>query len=191
MNFVDYLTEIQSPFDSKIVKRAIDVSRESHKNQFRKSGEEYFVHPKRVAQIVKRFKRSKRLNQLVAAALLHDTVEDTTLSLKDVKSLFGGLISNLVEELTSDEQKIKRQGKAQYLSEKMKNMSSWALVIKLSDRLDNVSDLKTAKPDFVRRYRDETLYILNELENARKLSDTQNKLITAIKKKLHMLLREL
>jgi (p)ppGpp synthase/HD superfamily hydrolase len=63
-------------------------------------------------------------------------------------------------------------------------MSSWGLVIKLADRLDNVSDLKDASEKFREKYSKETKYILNQLEKNRELTKTQNKIMREIKKKL-------
>ena len=62
-------------------------------------------------------------------------------------------------------------------------MSSWALAIKLADRLDNVSDLKQQSKEFRKKYTQETKYILKSLKK-RKLSQTQKKLIKQIKKHL-------
>jgi len=98
--------------------------------------------------------------------------------------MFGGLIASLVKELTSDEAKVKALGKKEYLASKMKGMSSWGLVIKLADRLDNVSDLKTANPAWAQKYKAETEFILNTIEKERPLSGTQKNIIAEIKKKL-------
>jgi len=56
---------------------------------------------------------------------------------------FGEIVMNLVEELTSDKEKLEISGKEEYLIDKMLSMSSWALVIKLSDRLHNLNDFES------------------------------------------------
>jgi hypothetical protein len=158
---------------------------EKHAGQKRMSGEDYIVHPERVAELVKKYKTSHKIEDLVSAAYLHDTIEDTGATEEDLKKLFNPLIASLVAELTSNKADIRKEGKANYLSKKMLGMSSWGLVIKLADRLDNVSDLKTSKiPGFKEKYSKETSFILDKLEAERQLSNTQKKLTAAIREKL-------
>lgn len=171
------------------LKEAINKAREyaekQHKGAYRKfAGEPYVEHPKRVAKFVKKFKRSHKLDDLISAALLHDTIEDTDTTEEDLEKMFGGLVSSLVKELSSDKEEIEKIGKKEYLAKKMTGMSSWGLVIKLADRLDNVSDLKDASEKFREKYSKETKYILNQLEKNRELTKTQNKIMREIKKKL-------
>lgn len=95
-----------------------------HKGQRRKfSDEPYFEHPRRVANIVQQFKKSHRLDDLISAAYLHDTIEDTNTTSQDLVKLFGGLVASLVKELTSDKEEIERVGKSNYLTDKMINMT--------------------------------------------------------------------
>ena len=160
-------------------------SEKAHKGQTRKFADEpYSNHPNRVAGIVKRFKSSHKIDQLVSAALLHDTIEDTGTTEEDLHKLFGGLTASLVKELTSDPKGIDVKGKTKYLSDKMKSMSSWALVVKLADRLDNVSDLKNATAEFAEKYSGQTRRLLKMLKQERKLTNTQQKLVNAIEEKL-------
>jgi hypothetical protein len=122
---------------------------------------------------------------LISAAYLHDTVEDTDTTHEALHDLFGGLVASLVKELTSDPEQIKKVGKAQYLAHKMAAMSSYALVIKLADRLDNVKDITTARtPQWRQKYKNETEHILNYIEKTRALSGTHQKLIGLIRDKL-------
>lgn len=167
-----------------MIEKAIQFAEEKHRKQVRKSGEPYIVHPIKVAKIIRENKESHKINELISAAFLHDTLEDTSASEKELKELFGELVLSLVKELTTDEQEKEKLGKKEYLAEKMKNMSSWALVIKLADRLDNVSDLNQGTPEFKKRYTEETEYILKEIEKSRTLSKTHEKLIKQIKEKI-------
>jgi len=161
---------------------------EKHAGQKRMSGEPYITHPERVAEIVKKYKTSHRIDDLISSAWLHDTIEDAGETEETLRRLFNPLISSLVNELTSDKEAIKEKGKGPYLADKMINMSSWALVIKLADRLDNVSDLKTMQNlQFRERYAKETAYVLDRLEKERQLSQTQKKLVSAIREKLEEL----
>lgn len=165
---------------------AADFARGKHAGQTRSDGSPYITHPVRVAHIVRTHKRSKNIDHLVNAALLHDTVEDTETTLEELEALFGQLAASLVSELTSDPVKIKEIGKTAYLQQKMAAMSSYGLVIKLADRLDNVSDLATAKNAKWRaKYKAETIDILDHIEHNRTvLSGTHKKLIAAIRAKV-------
>ena len=164
---------------------ARDFAEKAHEGQKRKlSKEPYSNHPKRVAEIVKNHKKSKEIESLAAAAHLHDTLEDTPTTYDELEKKFGKLVASLVKELSSDKIQIKLMGKAHYLANKMKGMTSWALVIKLADRLDNVSDLATATPEFRDRYKQETIDIIREIERDRTLSHTQRVITQQIKDKL-------
>jgi (p)ppGpp synthase/HD superfamily hydrolase len=169
-----------------MVSQAKEFATLKHSGQFRKfSGEAYVEHPKRVAQTILRYKNSKELDKLMAAALLHDTIEDTETSLDEVKTLFGDLVASLVEELTSDKE-LKVENKAEYLAQKMSGMTSWALVIKLADRLDNVSDLRHVNKSFRIKYIKETKYIISQLiMNREYLSATHLQLVNDILKEVN------
>ena len=179
MNLKEYIVE-------NMEKRANKYATKKHKGQVRKfTGEPYIRHPERVAEIVRKYKSSKKIKNLVSAAHLHDTLEDTDATEKKLNRKFGKLTTSIVKELTSDKEEMNRQGgKRKYLSNKTISMSSWALVIKLADRLDNVSDFKNASPEFVKSYREQTNYMLDMLEKNRKLSSTHQKLIDDIRTKM-------
>jgi GTP diphosphokinase / guanosine-3',5'-bis(diphosphate) 3'-diphosphatase len=167
-----------------MIAKAKSFAIEKHKGQKRKfSDERYVEHSIRVAKTVLGSKDSHELDTLVAAALLHDVVEDTKTKVEEIQNIFGDKVACLVEELTS-RKGIRKEEKAEYLSEKMLKMSSWALVIKLADRLDNVSGIEYTSKDFKERYSKETREILSKLESERTLSDTHKKLIEQIKLKI-------
>jgi len=158
----------------------------AHAGQTRSDGSPYIAHPERVAANVEKFKKSKNLDALIKAAWLHDTIEDSDTTFEDLRKMFGGLVAGLVKELTSDKGAIDKSNKTDYLKNKMVAMSSYALVIKLADRLDNVSDLKTAKtPAWAQKYKKETQDILSHLVKNRELSNTHKKLIKAINVKMN------
>ena len=166
--------------------QALNYARRAHAGQTRSDKTAYIAHPERVAKSVIQFKKSHNIDALMSAAYLHDTIEDTNTTKEDLEKMFGALVASLVQELTSDKEEIaKAGGKTEYLSQKMKKMSSYALVIKLADRLDNVSDIHTAKNAAWReKYKKETLTVLNYIEKERVLSKTHMKYITAIRHKL-------
>jgi|TARA_B110000977_G_scaffold176023_1_gene231251 (p)ppGpp synthase/HD superfamily hydrolase len=166
--------------------KAIRFAANAHRKQTRTSGDAYITHPVEVAKIVKQFKKSHNLEALISAAYLHDTVEDTDTELEDITKMFGGLVASMVKELTSDEQsKEFKASKADYLSAKMSSMSSWALVVKLADRIHNISDLNTAKTKkWASNYKKQTTQIMDELEKNRTLTGTHKKMIKSIRMKL-------
>lgn len=164
---------------------ALKFAEQAHFGQTRSDGGPYIGHPVRVANIIKLYKQSHNLDDLLSAALLHDTLEDTETTHQDLHDRFGGLVTSLVQELTSDPEKVKKMGKANYLAQKMSTMSSWGLVIKLADRLDNVKDINIDKtPAWRVKYKSETSYILDYIEQNRRLSNTHQKLIRSIRGKI-------
>ena len=175
------------------VKKAKDFATKAHIKQKRKGGAPYIIHPDAVAKIVHDTKESKKISHLIAAAYLHDTVEDTHITLDDIKKEFGDLVMTLVDELTTDEEKLAISGKEEYLIDKMLGMSSWALVIKLADRLHNLEDFEDIfngkdekRKKWARKYGKQTENIINELEWYRDLSWSQNVIVDAIKDKLRL-----
>lgn len=166
-------------------KQALDYATRAHAGQTRSGGDPYIGHPVRVANTVKANKRSKNIDALISAAYLHDTIEDTDTTHEDLEKMFGGLVASLVQELTSDKEQIDKIGKSQYLAKKMAVMSSYALVIKLADRLDNVQDIATARtPRWRAKYKAETEHVLDHIEQNRALTGTHKKIIGLIRKKL-------
>lgn len=177
------------------IAKTIKFAEEKHSGQKRKFNNlPYFVHPKKVSEIIYKYKKSHKIDELMKAALLHDVLEDTDTKEKEIEKKFGKLVLSLVKELTSDKKAYtNKKDKKYYLAKKMsdkRRMSSWALVIKLADRFDNISSAikvknknKEAKK-FSERYKKETKYILDYLEKHRELSKTQKNLIKAIRNKI-------
>lgn len=166
----------------------IEYIKQKHDGQFRKfSLSPYYIHPIRVASMVAKHKESHKIDELIVAALLHDVLEDTNTDEKEIELKFGLQVLSLVQELTTDQDKCDEVGKVNYLATKMINMSSWALVIKLCDRLDNVADFTYARDSFIQRYGNETINILNLLTGCRtELSNTHIKLINMIRMQLSL-----
>ncbi len=129
-----------------MVSKAIRFAKDKHEGQFRKaSGEEYYTHPLAVSYIVAAKKKSKKLEELIVASILHDTLEDTETTFEELALEFTPLVASLVLELTNDPEQIKLVGKLEYQKKKMVGMSSYGLLIKLADRLHNLSDHPTEK----------------------------------------------
>ncbi|MBR4124115.1 MAG: bifunctional (p)ppGpp synthetase/guanosine-3',5'-bis(diphosphate) 3'-pyrophosphohydrolase [Clostridia bacterium] len=175
---------VEKPFD---LKEVLEFAKEKHKGQKRDDGSDYINHPMRVAKIVDDYKGkfSKNRKILFAAALLHDTLEDTYTSYKEIADHFGEYVASLVLELTTAKYACHYIGKAQYLAEKMEHMTSYALTIKLADRLDNLSDMVGCKMEKQQRTINDTIYILDHLEKTRKLTESQQKLTELIKEQIN------
>ncbi len=141
----------------------------------------YITHP---IAVMKRLKQFTNDSNVLAAALLHDVVEDTSITIDEIRAEFGDIVANLVAELTSDKQKSKQMGKDKYLTEKINRMTSEARLIKFADRENNVSDLTHDDAEFSSRYAHETEYILDHLTFLP--TPTEQKLINAIRKKIEM-----
>ena len=182
INFKDYIGEPESINENAL--KALRVATKAHKGQSRKSGGEYIDHPKEVARFVKQFKKSNNLSALIQAAYLHDTLEDTDTTYADLVKQFGGLVADMVQQLTTDKKASDAIGKGEYIAGKMAKMSSWALVVKLADRLANVQDIDSRPPAFQKKYSADTRLALKRLRSDRYLSKTHNKIMTAIEKKI-------
>lgn len=169
------------------IEEAIEYAKTMHKGQFRHDGSPYVNHPIRVANYVCKFKRSKELDTLAICAYLHDTLEDTDATYCDIIDKFGIEVASIVLQLTTEKDIKNEIGKEKYLRYRMKNMSSWALVIKLCDRLDNVVDLKNSSEEFRKKYISETIGIIDFIVNNRKLSNTHRNIIEQILKELELI----
>ena len=162
------------------MEEALEYATLMHQRKYRNDGTEYIIHPIKVAEYVSRFKVSKNIDVLIMAAYLHDTVEDTDATYYDIVERFGPQVAGLVLELTTDEDLKAEIGKTKYLEIKMKNMSSWALVIKLCDRLANICDLENSNEAFRYKCITSTIEILDYVVSKRKLSKTQLTIIKCI-----------
>ena len=161
-------------------KKAWDFAEKAHEGVFRKFiGATYFDgHVRKVFGLVKQFDTRPELG---AAALLHDTVEDVEgVTYEMLVEEFGKKVADLVKELTSNENMIQAMGKSDYLLDKMSTMSDDALIIKLCDRLQNISDSYTASERFRSNYYKETRYIMDRLEDVRQFNATHRRIIEQI-----------
>ena len=175
-----------------ITNKALEFAREKHKGQIRKNNTpvEYITHPINVANLVKKYANNAvNIDDLVSSAYLHDTLEDTNTTYEELICNFGNIISNLVKELTNNDVLKKEMGKTKYLSMKMANMSEDALIIKLCDRLDNVSSLYDTNKAFIDKYLRETISILNYIINSRNLNTIHLNIINDINKEVNNVIK--
>lgn len=142
------MNAIREADNLELASRARRFAEQAHKGQYRKaSGAPYFSHVCQVAQLVSEATSDPRL---VAAAYLHDTIEDTGTSYSRLAELFGSSIANIVYALTNDKS-VEKKNKADYLASKMAGMPPDILLIKLCDILANVSD--SPSPGQLARYK--------------------------------------
>lgn len=147
--------------DLKRIREAYEFAERAHSGQLRKSGEPYILHPLAVADILVGMNMD---TTSIIAALLHDVVEDTTVSLEVVEQQFGHTCALLVDGLTKLE-RIKFKTKEEQQNENYRKMfvamaqDIRVILIKLADRLHNMRTLKYQSEESQRRIADETLEI--------------------------------
>jgi len=141
------LRQFHPKADRQMVIRAYEVAADSHKDQLRRSGDPYITHPVAVAGILAELGMTA---PTLAAALLHDTVEDTAYSLDSLREDFGDEIARLVDGVTKlDKVKYGDASTAETVRKMVVAMARdiRVLVIKLADRLHNMRTMKFMPPD--------------------------------------------
>ena len=148
--------------DKKLVRSAFDIADDAHKNQRRKSGEANIFHPIAVAKIVASEIGLDAVS--IAAALLHDVVEDTEYTLDDIERMFGETIARIVDGLT----KIAHLKKDMNISQQAENFRKMLLtlhddvrviIIKIADRYHNMLTMDAMPEHKQVQMASETLYI--------------------------------
>ena len=157
----DLLNTYLDPEKVAVVLRAFEVGNTAHEGQTRKTGEPYILHPVAVAQILANMRMD---HESIAAAILHDTIEDTQLTKRDITEHFGPDIAELVDGVTKlDKMKFRTrvEADAESFRKLMLAMSRdlRVIFIKLADRLHNVRTLQSMSAHSRRRIARETLDI--------------------------------
>ena len=156
---VDGLSQSHPGFSNSDLEKAFAAAEKAHAGQLRKSGEDYITHPVAVAQILIDLGMDL---PTIMAALLHDTVEDTTYSIEQIKSEFGDEVTSLVDGVTKlDKLTYGPTAEAETLRKMVVAMSRdiRVLVIKLADRLHNARTWDFITPETAQRKARETLDI--------------------------------
>ena len=142
------ITRYAPSADLEVIQRAYEYADEKHKNQLRKSGEPYIIHPLAVAEIVAEIGLD---TDAITAALLHDCLEDTDASFEEISRMFGETVANLVEGVT----KLTRVQYSTMEEQQMENLRKMfmamskdirVILIKIADRLHNTRTLQYQTP---------------------------------------------
>jgi len=148
--------------DKKIIRKAFDVAVDAHKDQRRKSGEAYIFHPIAVAKIV-----ASEIGlgaTSIAAALMHDVVEDTDITVEDIEKMFNPKIAKIVDGLTKMA-KVKTDQEISMQAENFRKMlltlndDVRVILIKIADRLHNMQTMESMVDYKQAKIASETLYI--------------------------------
>ncbi len=153
--------------DVDLIRRAYIFSAKAHQGQTRLSGEPYMIHPLEVADILAELKLD---DAVVTAAILHDTIEDTTSTLEEIKTLFGEEVAKLVDGMTKlsrMELQSREEREAQNFRKMIIAMANdiRVILIKLADRMHNMRTLAFLPPEKQYKIAQETLDIYAPLAN--------------------------
>lgn len=158
---LDMVGQYMSESDTENVKKAYEWASELHKEQKRKSGEPYIIHPIQVAGILAELKMD---TATVISGYLHDVVEDTTATLQDVRDNFGETIAQIIDGVTKIS-KIQYQSSQEQLAENHRKLllamskDIRVIIVKLADRLHNMRTLGALREEKQKRIAKETLEI--------------------------------
>jgi len=138
--------ETQNSWNPNILYSALEYASEKHMGKTRKDAEKtpYIVHPMGVAVILWQEANVRDIDVLVAA-LLHDTLEDTNATEAEIEGMFGGRVLSIVKELSNDRNLSGQENKQRQI-EHAPLMSQEAKLVKLADRLYNIRDLQAKTP---------------------------------------------
>ncbi|PPR46497.1 MAG: GTP pyrophosphokinase rsh [Alphaproteobacteria bacterium MarineAlpha5_Bin9] len=146
---VSKLKEYQKKEDIDKILEAIEFSKKAHTKQYRKSGEPFYYHPIEVAKLLTEIKLD---SSSIASGVLHDTVEDTEVSINQIKSIFGSEISSLVAGLTKINKFVLKKNNLKFGENYRKLILATTqdlrvILIKLADRLHNMKTLDYLNDD--------------------------------------------
>src|SRR5215813_14264044 len=165
--FTRHLGHYLATPDVALVERAFEFSESAHRGQFRKSGEPYITHPLAVASILSQWRLDA---EGLAAALLHDVMEDTSVTRSELERSFGRPVAEMVDGVSKLDQiefNSKEEAQAENFREMLLAMARdvRVILIKLADRLHNMRTLDAVPPEKQERIARETLDIYAPIAN--------------------------
>ena len=165
--FTRHLGHYLPPPDVALVERAFEFSESAHRGQFRKSGEPYITHPLAVASILSEWQLDA---EGLAAALLHDVMEDTSVTRTELESTFGKPVAAMVDGLSKLDQiefATREDAQAESFRKMLLAMARdvRVILIKLADRLHNMRTLDAMAPTHRKRIARETIDIYVPIAN--------------------------
>src|SRR5512145_2231011 len=168
-SLVKNLLRCNKPGDRELIEKAFKLANEAHWNMRRKSGEPYVIHPISVAKIV-----NQEIGlgaESIAAALLHDVVEDTEYSLNDIEREFGPKIASLIDGLTKISGTYNKETSTSMQAENFRKMLMTlsddlrVILIKIADRLHNMRTLDSMPEHKKMKVAGETIFLYAPLAN--------------------------
>ena len=182
--FFELINSYLSVEDRHYVREAFELARQEHGDERRKSGELFFTHPLTIAYYLARYQMDAAA---LVAALLHDVVEDTRVSVDEIKARFGNEVGHLVDGLTKFEAVADDAAGNKLSQEEVSDATLHKLfgvmtedvrvgIIKLFDRLHNMRTIKATPPATQRRKAEETLAVYAPLANRLGMWDVKNDL---------------
>jgi len=170
--------QCMSEQDQALIKKAFDLAHDKHKGVRRKSGEPYVLHPIAVAKIINN--EIGLGSEAVACSLLHDVVEDTDVSIEDIRKEFGDKIASIIDGLTKISEAIDytKSLQAENFRKILMTLTDdvRVIIIKLADRLHNMRTLSAMPPNKQIKISGETIYLYAPLAHRLGLYSLKNEL---------------
>ena len=186
----DLVDELDTYLDKKSVAKIFQaylLSADAHKDQQRKTGEPYIIHPVAVARILATMQSD---SNTIIAAILHDVIEDTKITKTQIEQEFGPVVANMVDgvsKLSNIQHKSKKQAQAANVRNLMLSMTSdiRIIIIKIADRLHNMRTLFAMSPEKKRQVSQETLEFYIPLAERVGMHEIKKELESLVFKNLH------
>ena len=165
--------------DLTLIRKAYEVAAKEHGDQKRKSGEPYIIHPLCVALILADLELDK---ETIVAALLHDVLEDTIMTKKEMTEIFGSEVTEIVDGVTKLSQLSYATDKVEEQAENLRKMflamakDIRVILVKLADRLHNMRTLQYMRPEKQKEKARETIDIYSPIAQRLGLAKVKNEL---------------
>ena len=165
-NMIEIVKRYHPSDDISLIEKAYNTAREAHKDQLRRSGEPYIIHPLSTATILADLEMDK---ETIVAGLLHDVVEDTIMTKEDLDREFGSDVAELVDGVTKLNKLKYRGNRAEFQADNLRKMflamakDIRVIIIKLADRLHNMRTLRFQSPEKQQEISRETLDIYSPI----------------------------